>query len=443
MTDYQSVREAIQKKSKDTEKALLGLISDKARLVIIKAPPGSGKTHLLLTAVAHALKKGMRCAIACQTNTQTDDICARIAKDHPKLKAFRFASSSSDPRELGTNITWATSAGDLPSGPCIVVSTTAKWGLTTVQRPFDLLFIDEAWQLAWKDFMPMGRIAGRFVLIGDPGQIPPIVAIDARRWATAPMPPQDSTPEVISRNPDLDVAHLTLPATRRLPYDSTLLVKNFYDFPFGSYAGPGDRAVHFRPRGQAPLDGALAALTDRTAIMLTLPTPDSGPPMEQDLQLAQEAIRVVTTLLEGKAVYRAEGVEQELKPEDIGLTATHRVMNAALANYLPPRLRKVVSVDTPERWQGLERPVMLAIHPMSGVTRPSTFNLETGRMCVMASRHRGALIMLGRDHIPDTLKSHIPSASQAVGLPDVTGRGHRIHVDFWHTLRQAGTVRGL
>ena len=37
----------------------------------------------------------------------------------------------------------------------------------------------------------------------------------------------------------------------------------------------------------------------------------------------------------------------------------------------------------------------------------------------------GALIMLGRDHIPETLTSHIPSATQAVGLPDVTGRGHR------------------
>ena len=43
---------------------------------------------------------------------------------------------------------------------------------------FDVLFVDEAWQLAWADFMLLSQVAGRFVLIGDPGQIPPVVTID-------------------------------------------------------------------------------------------------------------------------------------------------------------------------------------------------------------------------------------------------------------------------
>ena len=58
-----------------------------------------------------------------------------------------------------------------------------------------------------------------------------------------------------------------------------------------------------------------------------------------------------------------------------------------------------VSVDTPERWQGLECKVMVMVHPLSGVVRPSAFDLETGRLCVMASRHKAGLLVVTRDHL--------------------------------------------
>lgn len=42
---------------------------------------------------------------------------------------------------------------------------------------------------------------------------------------------------------------------------------------------------------------------------------------------------------------------------------------------------------------------MIAVHPLSGVLRPSAFDLETGRLCVMASRHLAGMVVLGRDHL--------------------------------------------
>jgi hypothetical protein len=99
-------------------------------------------------------------------------------------------------------------------------------------------------------------------------------------------------------------------------------------------------------------------------------------------------------------------------------------------------------VDTPERWQGLERPVMIVAHPLSGVVRPSAFDLETGRLCVMASRHLAGLVLVGRNHIGETLESHIPTADQAVGRPDVTGRGLFDNVRFWSALRDQGRIVG-
>jgi len=129
-----------------------------------------------------------------------------------------------------------------------------------------------------------------------------------------------------------------------------------------------------------------------------------------------------------------------IRPEDIGLSATHRVMNSALMMALPASLGGKVRVDTPERWQGLERDVMIAVHPLSSVTRPSAFDLETGRLCVMMSRHRGGLILVARDHVGETLETLIPKADQPLGRPDVTGRGLAAHRKIWERLAAQGRV---
>ena len=125
---------------------------------------------------------------------------------------------------------------------------------------------------------------------------------------------------------------------------------------------------------------------------------------------------------------------RDLDPSDIGIVSTHRTMNTRLHHELPTALQHIVRVDTPERWQGLEKKVMIAIHPLSGVTDPSAFELETGRLCVMASRHQSGLILVSRDHVSDTLRRHIVSAEQPVGRVDSSGLGHHRHQEFWSTL---------
>ena len=74
---------------------------------------------------------------------------------------------------------------------------------------------------------------------------------------------------------------------------------------------------------------------------------------------------------------------------------------------------------------------MIAVHPLSGVRTPSAFDLETGRLCVMASRHQAACIFVTRDHVGTTLEAHLPPADQALGRADISGKGHAQHVSFW------------
>jgi hypothetical protein len=99
-----------------------------------------------------------------------------------------------------------------------------------------------------------------------------------------------------------------------------------------------------------------------------------------------------------------------------------------------------VRVDTAERWQGLERAMMVAVHPLSSVRAPGTFDLATGRLCVMTSRHRAGLVVVTRDHVGATLAECAAGGDHALGSDDAAGRGHAQHLAAWAWLEREGRV---
>jgi RecA/RadA recombinase len=446
-TKKMETRQRIDKNSKDLIKKLRHHIRERHSLCVIKAPPGSGKTYTLVNGVAYAVDKSQRIAIAAQTNAQADDLCHRILKAHPGLKVCRFAASSAEvPASLDGRVDWCTDTRSLPDDLSVVVSTTAKWSLVNLVRDFDYLFVDEAWQMAWGNFMLLQQVASRFVLIGDPGQIPPVVTIPVRRWETASKAPHRSAPELLLEDLSLPKLALDLPSCRRLPSDSVDLVRPFYDFEFDAWAHPGDRYCRSKsPKQKVSVDRVIDLLSNQSIAIATLATPHNGPPIEDDTEIAALAVDFTKRLLERKTMVASEDDRQAelLSPSDIGISATHRMLNSSIRQALPPELRDQalgIRVDTPERWQGLERKLMIVVHPLSGVVQPSAFDLETGRLCVMASRHRSGLIVLSRDHVPRMLDSYIPSAEQAIGRPDIAGRGHFQNYAFWQTLAKSNRV---
>lgn len=412
-------------------------LSEGGRLAVVKAPPGSGKTYTLIEVLSALVEGGARVAVAAQTNSQADDICRRFARDHPGVAVARFASGSHPrPADLPALVGWVTAKDRLPTGPSVTIGTTAKWSLTDLAAPYDLLAVDEAWQMSWADLMQCATVSARFLMIGDPGQIPPVVTIDTRRWETSPRAPHVAAPQVVLSEPALERVRFvgSLPACRRLPHEGVSFVKPFYDFDFVAYAPAGESGIEL-PDGHP----WATPLGSGRPLALTIPTPSHGPPIEVDEQLAAAAAAVVRELFDAGATLRLAGETRPLAAGDIGLTSSHRVMNSALTAALGASANDV-RVDTPERWQGLERPVMIAVHPLSGVTDPSAFDLETGRLCVMASRHQAGLILLTRDHIGETLRNYVPAAGQAPGRPDVVGRGHDAHLRFWDQLESANCI---
>lgn len=436
-------------RSDNLHTALVEQLSDSKHLAVVEAPPGSGKTYMLLRLLSSFRGRGWRIAVAAQTNKQADDIAKQLAgfSEFSGGTVVRFTSKGYAPSiPLPESVRLIEQTAELPFGPQVIISTSAKWALVSNFEPFDLLAVDEAWQMNWATLMRCADLAPKYILIGDPGQIPPVTTVDVSRWGTSDRAPHKAAPTVALEDEQFEPVriHGMLPACRRLPAEAVPFVKMFYDFDFDAFAEEGERLFALKGKPSQRFALALRKLENLEPVMLTIPTPSDGPPAAVDVELAREIRLVILELAQSEVSIKtnSSGYPRRLTPADIGVSSTHRAMNGAIRKALGPELKDVV-VDTPERWQGLEKPVMIAVHPLSGVMEPSEFDLETGRLCVMASRQTASMIFMARDHVGATIRNTIPDATQAPGQPDRTGRGRRAHLEFWELMEARDRIVAL
>ncbi|MEU8191451.1 AAA domain-containing protein, partial [Micromonospora carbonacea] len=89
----------------------------------------------------------------------------------------------------------------------------------------------------------------------------------------------------------------------------------------------------------------------------------------------------------------------------IAVGAAHRDQVAAIRAHLGAA-GAGVTVDTANRLQGREYDVTIVLHPLSGRRDATAFHLESGRLCVLTSRHRHACVVVARAGIAELLDAH-------------------------------------
>ncbi|MCF2532624.1 AAA family ATPase [Yinghuangia soli] len=404
-----------------TAAVLADLASGRHRGVVVDSPPGAGKSTLVVRAAAEIAGRGDRLMIVAQTNNQVDDLLLRLAEEHPGLVLGRLSAADYRPGEelAATPVQIAGKAADL-DGCEIVVSTAAKWALVDDRR-WAWAIVDEAYQMRSDALLLVARLFDRALFVGDPGQLDPFATVDAAQWHGLTYDPSQSAVAVLRRhNPDLPVHRL--PVSWRLPATAAPLVSEaFYPFtPFRSGTGRRDRALGFEPgRKCDPYDQVVDIAAESGWGMLELP---SGFTLPSDDETVRTVAELAARVLARRGTAVSERGENALDAARIAVGVSHREqrsrVEAALVrlNGEIPGARDIV-VDTANRLQGREFDVTVFLHPLSGRRDATAFHLETGRLCVLASRHRHACLVVARAGIPELLDAHPSAEPVHLGLP--------------------------
>jgi hypothetical protein len=299
----------------------------------------------------------------------------------------------------------------------------------------DELFIDEAYQARRADFDRIRALAEKGCLIGDPGQIRPIHQSDIRLYAADPCGPHVAAPLVLLNNGT--ALRLQMRHSRRLPQDTVEVIQpSFYpNLGFSALAATGQRRITGGIKGMTPLDTRLdAALKKGSLSMLMLP-PKIVARFDQELINVTGAL--VERLLQRQFQFVDDDATGTLQAKHIGIVAVHRDEVAAIRQLVGPD----VYVETAHRYQGLERKVIIVLHPLSGSDRVTVFNAEAGLSCVALSRHRIACILVGRDGIAGAIDRAVLEEERHLGSPDdPLYDGIRAHRTLMEQLERRGLI---
>ncbi|MEV7970466.1 AAA family ATPase [Sphaerisporangium sp. NPDC088356] len=382
------------------------------RGVVVDSPPGAGKSTLVVRAAGHLAATGEPLMIIAQTNEQVDDLIVRLAAEHPDLPIGRLSAADyAVPQRVVDKASVGTKLPDL-GDPAVVVATADKWAWIG-DRKWPWAIVDEAYQMRSDKLLRIAGLFERALFVGDPGQLDPFSIVDGDRWAGLSWDPLQSAVAVLLRhNPDLPVHRL--PVSWRLPASAAPVVSEaFYPYTgFKAGTGPGDRGLSFAAGGmRTAYDVALEEAAASGWALYELPSRHT---VRTDAEAVQAVAVLAARLLQRAPVTRSERGEHPVSPDRVAIGAAHRDQVAAIqAAGLPDG----VTVDTANRLQGREYDVTIVLHPLSGRRDATAFHLESGRLCVLTSRHRHACVVVARAGIPELLDAHPSSETVRLNVP--------------------------
>jgi hypothetical protein len=442
---------AITAAEQTADRALDDLLCGRGRprAVVVTAPAGAGKSHLIATAVERARARGLRVVVAAPTNDQAFGLVATIARRYCRGGAGRTvtfvpANDKTLPDEVrvlpGVQELKASDA----AGEDLIVGTLDKlgdaFGRGSLGR-FDVLLIDESYQADSAKYFAVAGLADIHFLVGDGGQISPFSTIDdPYRWRGLPEDPLQTAVGVLLRNHPATPVH-GLPISRRLDSRAVYVARLFYPaLCFSAAVLPGVRELRLggaTPNGE--LDGAIETAAYEGWAHVELP---HAPVLPADPETVNLIASLVQQLFERQPRVRCERQPRlaALKPSQVAVGVSHNDQKDFLRVALAARGLGGVVVETANKLQGLEFEVVFVWHPLAGLPEPDGFHLDPGRLCVLLTRHRQACVVVGRCGDRDLLEDEVPPPTPAyLGFdPDPVLDGWEVHRQVFDALQPFG-----
>ncbi|HWP44698.1 MAG TPA: AAA domain-containing protein [Blastocatellia bacterium] len=191
-------------------------------------------------------------------------------------------------------------------------------------------------------------------------------------------------------------------------------------------------------RGTSPIDRPINMIEDGASmVQVEMPQLITG---EVDNRASDLIVSLIERFLDRRTILLNEGCESQLQPRMIGVVCAHVSQVNAVRERLPHYLSEVF-VETADRFQGLERPIMIVHHPLSGRIDADQFHLDAGRLCVMLSRHSFACIIVARAGIEDRILSSTPGSDRILNRDrDDEFEGRKSNLSVLQELQRKGRI---
>ncbi|MEO1149924.1 MAG: AAA domain-containing protein [Pseudomonadota bacterium] len=411
------------------------------RVQLLQGPPGTGKTvttgaSVIIRCIAN-LNAGDVVLVSANTHTAVDTIIERIAAYVPTLLAearrqglttpnisvAKVHSNDAPEDEITISHIKATSCirkvnqlrrdavliigGTTPAMLKMVAELSTKKPYVDEPGGFDasMLIVDEASMMVFPHFLALATVVredAEIMLAGDNRQLAPIVAHD---WENEDRPPSqlyqpfrsayDAVRRIIieSEIPETQARLSQLTFTLRLPPLIRNLISRIYR-DLDNIELEGNEAL------DVPDTADVDELEDWN---LLWQSPHSLLLVTHNERNSRQSNAIECDIIEGMI----DG-NQALAPNSIAIITPHRAQRAMLRERLQRFAHAVTIIDTVERLQGGERPIIIVSATASdpnAISNAANFILNLNRANVAFSRAQERLIVV----CASTLIDHIPS----------------------------------
>ncbi|EMY35655.1 hypothetical protein D477_003133 [Arthrobacter crystallopoietes BAB-32] len=352
---------------------------------VIDSPPGAGKTTLVLDIVAQLKQRSkLKVVLATPTKRGAYDLAERIAaRLGPDSKGRPQVALSVYQMTPPPGVANGGRDSELTNIPVVRTIASCKRSAPAC----DLMIVDEAYQATFADVTGAADNAKQVLMVGDPGQIGPVVTADVSAFRGRDAATHMRAPEVYTQRSYTQV--LAMDTTYRLGQQTVDAIAPLYNFDFSS--SRPDRHVE-RSDGKRL----------RELRPMEIPVSPTIESLDTMVRVAEAAAKMVgRTLVETDT----DGTEyrRPLEQSDVAVVVAHNAQSSTITAILRDMKMPNITVGTADKMQGGQWHAVIALDPFTGHSTASGHRLSPGRLCVMASRHLTHLSWLFSDNWEEML----------------------------------------